>query len=101
MNIYQYSTVLLTALSLLACHTGGRTVTPNRQHATIDRTVLPVSAPKPPVYTQLDVRNATPPPRFEVKAPTDAPNVVVVLVDDLGFAGTGKFGGPVATPFFF
>jgi len=66
----------------------------------MDRTVLPIAEPKPPEYTELDVRNATPPPRFEVKAPKDAPNVVIVLVDDLGFAGTSTFGGPVKTPTF-
>jgi len=66
----------------------------------LDRTVLPIPEPDPPLYTELDVRNATPPPRFEVKAPEGAPNVVVVLVDDLGFAGTSTFGGPVATPTF-
>lgn len=65
-----------------------------------DRTVLPVLEPKRPVYTELDVRKATPPPHFEVKAPADAPNVLLVLVDDLGFAGTSKFGGPVGTPNF-
>lgn len=26
----------------------------------LDRTVLPIAEPKPPVYTELDVRNATP-----------------------------------------
>jgi arylsulfatase len=46
------------------------------------------------------VRNATPPPRFQVKAPEGAPNVVIVLVDDLGFAGTSTYGGPVKTPTF-
>ena len=66
----------------------------------LDRTVLPIPEPKRPVYKELDVRNATPPPRFEVKAPNGAPNVLVVLVDDLGFAGTSKFGGPVTTPTF-
>jgi len=65
-----------------------------------DRTVLPIPEPTPPTYTELDVHNATPPPRFEVKAPDGAPNVVVVLVDDLGFAGTSTFGGPVPTPTF-
>jgi arylsulfatase len=68
--------------------------------AGLNRTVLPIPEPKRPVYTELDVRNATPPPRFEVKAPEGAPNVLIVLVDDLGFAGTGTFGGPVPTPAF-
>jgi len=66
----------------------------------VDRTHLPIKEPTPPVYTELDVRNATPPPRFEVKAPDGAPNVLIVLIDDLGFAGTSQFGGPVPTPTF-
>jgi len=66
----------------------------------MDRTVLPIAEPKRPLFTELDVRNAKPPPRFEVKAPAGAPNVLLVLVDDLGFAGTSTFGGPVATPTF-
>jgi len=67
---------------------------------TLDRTVLPISPPAPPLYSELDVRKATPPPPFKVTAPEDAPNVVIVLIDDLGFAGTSKFGGPVETPTF-
>ena len=66
----------------------------------IDRTVLPVKAPERPTFTELDVRNAVMPERFEVKAPEGAPNVILVLLDDLGFAGTSQFGGPVSTPTF-
>jgi arylsulfatase A-like enzyme len=65
-----------------------------------DRTILPVKEPKPPMYKEIDVRNATPPERFDVTAPEGAPNVLVVLVDDLGFAGTSTYGGPVSTPSF-
>ncbi|BFU96516.1 MAG: Sulfatase [Nitrospira sp.] len=66
----------------------------------IDRTVLPIQLPKRPLYNELDVRKAKAPPHFEVTAPAGAPNVLVVLVDDLGFAGTSTFGGPVGTPTF-
>lgn len=66
----------------------------------LDRRFLPIQEPKPPMYTELDVRNATPPERFEVKAPQGAPNVLIILIDDLGFAGTSAFGGPVHTPTF-
>ena len=66
----------------------------------IDRTVLPIKVPDRPTFTELDVRNVTQPARFEVKAPAGAPNVILVLVDDLGFAGTSAFGGPVSTPTF-
>jgi len=66
----------------------------------IDRTVLPIKAPERPTFTELDVRNAVMPERFEVNAPEGAPNVILVLLDDLGFAGTSQFGGPVSTPTF-
>ncbi len=33
-----------------------------------------------------------------VKAPQGAPNVVLVLTDDVGFAAASTFGGPVPTP---
>jgi len=64
----------------------------------IDRTVLPVREPTYPESTVLDARDAKPPPRFEVKAPAKAPNVVIVLLDDVGFAASSAFGGPVNMP---
>jgi arylsulfatase len=66
--------------------------------ATFDRTVLPVPEPKLAPITVLDVRQATAPPRFEVKAPAGAPNVVLVLVDDMGFGQPSTFGGGIAMP---
>jgi arylsulfatase A-like enzyme len=66
--------------------------------AEVDRTVLPIQAPPRPVITEFDARNVQAPPRFEVKAPEGAPNVVIVLIDDLGFGATAPFGGPVTTP---
>lgn len=65
-----------------------------------DRTVLPLKVPERQTSKELDVRNVKQPARFEVKAPKDAPNVILVLMDDLGFAGTSTFGGPVSTPSF-
>jgi arylsulfatase len=64
----------------------------------IDRMVLPIQAPERPVFTELDARNVQMPPHFEVKAPAEAPNVVIVLIDDLGFGAPSTFGGPIATP---
>ena len=60
--------------------------------------MLPIAEPKPPTYKELDARNAKPPARFEVKAPARAPNVVIVLIDDVGFGGPSTFGGPIRTP---
>src|SRR5213083_3004216 len=64
----------------------------------IDRTVLPVPEPQPPTITELDARNAKAPPRFDLKAPKGAPNVVVVLLDDIGFGQPSAFGGPCKMP---
>jgi arylsulfatase A-like enzyme len=64
-----------------------------------DRTTLPIHEPQYPHSTVLDVRNAPPPPpRFEVKAPAGAPNVLIVLIDDFGFGQSGTFGGPINMP---
>lgn len=64
----------------------------------LDRTVLPVHSPQPPFYTELDARKVKPPPRFEVKAPEGAPNVLVILLDDMGFGVSSSFGGPAQMP---
>ncbi|MEM9352099.1 MAG: arylsulfatase [Planctomycetota bacterium] len=68
--------------------------------ASLDRTVLPIKPPYEEPITTLDARDATAPPMFQVKAPEKAPNVVIILVDDLGFGGTSRFGGPIPTPTF-
>jgi arylsulfatase len=63
----------------------------------VDRTVLPIAEPKRPIYTEIDARKAKMPPRHQVKAPAGAPNVVIVLIDDLGFGAPSTFGGPIRT----
>ena len=64
----------------------------------LDRTVLPIHEPAVATIKELDARNATAPPRFEVKAPSGAPNVVIVLIDDIGFGAASSFGGPINMP---
>ena len=62
------------------------------------RDVLPIPEPKPAPITTLDARNAKAPPRFQVKAPAKAPNVLIVLIDDMGFGQSSAFGGPIHMP---
>jgi arylsulfatase A-like enzyme len=66
--------------------------------AQLDRTVLPIPEPVYPPITELDARKVKPPPRFEVKAPDGAPNVVIILIDDMGFGMSSAFGGPIHMP---
>ena len=63
-----------------------------------DRTVIPL--PEPAFEgkigeTYKDSEGAW--PKLPA-APAGAPNVVVILLDDVGFGQTGTFGGPVPTP---
>ena len=63
-----------------------------------DRTVLPIQFPEAPPVTEVDASKVPVPPRQEPKAPAGAPNVLIILIDDLGFGATETFGGPIATP---
>jgi arylsulfatase len=91
--------LLLSLILLLAFLAGCQEGMEKKETAgELDRTVLPIKEPNPPTYNQLDVKDATPPARFEVTAPKDAPNVVVILIDDMGFGVSETFGGPVPMP---
>ena len=81
---------LLVVAGAMAAQAGAQT--------TLDRTVLPIPEPDYPHETELDARKATPPPHFEVKAPAGAPNVLIVLIDDMGFGMPSAFGGPINMP---
>jgi arylsulfatase A-like enzyme len=97
--------IALPMLISLAALTFGCTDAPNKEVAAanttadgLDRTVLPIVEPKRQTYKELDARNAKAPARWEVKAPQGAPNVVVVLIDDIGFGASSTFGGPINMP---
>ncbi|UPJ55581.1 arylsulfatase [Bradyrhizobium sp. 192] len=94
-------TTAVTALSLIALlpiSANAQQVAPPAVVLPTDRTVLPIPEPAYPHSTVFDARNATPPPRFEVKAPASAPNVLIVLIDDMGFGQSSAFGGPIHMP---
>jgi arylsulfatase len=85
-------------LAALACALATTVATAQPTTQELDRTVLPIPEPPPPVITTLDARDAKAPPRFDVRAPKGAPNVVVVLLDDIGFGQSSAFGGPIKMP---
>lgn len=93
--------ILAISLALISCNDTKDPVEATEAKVSndkYDRTVLPIVRPKRAVYTELDVRNVKAPDRFEVKAPEGAPNVVIVLIDDMGFGVTNTFGGPIEMP---
>ena len=48
----------------------------------------------------VDIRDSKPDwaPFEPPKAPDDAPSVVYIVLDDVGFSALGCYGGPVETP---
>jgi len=97
----QLSFMLIALCFLVACSdqkeeasATGSTTTSDE----MDRTSLPIKEPIRQTYKELDARNAKAPARFDVKAPKGAPNVVVVLIDDIGFGASNAFGGPINMP---
>ncbi len=93
--------LICVSLALVSCgKKAEQASTPATGAGGIDRTVLPIAEPPIVEITEIDARKATAPPRFDVKAPENAPNVVVVLIDDIGFGTSETFGGPIHTPTF-
>jgi arylsulfatase A-like enzyme len=70
--------------------------TPDR-HA---RTMLPIPDRPAPGLTTYDAKDPDTsfPPIEPLLPPAGAPNVLVVLIDDVGFGASSAFGGPCRTP---
>ncbi len=51
-----------------------------------------------PVYEDAKDPEAKFPPIEPLRPPAGAPNVLIVLLDDIGFGASSAFGGPCATP---
>lgn len=84
---------LLATVASLGLIAGGQAIAQ-------DRSVLPV--PRAPFDGTIapNVLDAKPGTPRDVRAPAGAPNVLMFLSDDVGFAMTSAFGGPVPTPNF-
>lgn len=64
----------------------------------VDRTVLPISPGPFKGSIGLTGPESTPYFPADVRAPAGAPNVVLILLDDLGFGASSPFGGAIGTP---
>jgi len=68
--------------------------------AHIDRSVLPIRPVPRRGATAVDIRDQR--PAFAatpaLRPPAGAPNVVVILLDDMGFGASSAFGGPCEMP---
>ena len=64
------------------------------------RDVLPIPDRTPVGLTTYDAKDPATsfPPIEPLRPPEGAPNVLIVLIDDVGFAASSAFGGPISTP---
>ena len=70
--------------------------------AVADRDVLSIPDIPPAGLTTYDAKDpdSTCPPIEQLRPPSGAPNVLLVLMDDVGFGASSAFGGPCRTPSF-
>jgi arylsulfatase len=68
----------------------------------VERAVLPIPDRTHVGLTTYDAKDPDTkyPPIRELRPPAGAPNVLVILIDDVGFGATSAFGGPCQTPNF-
>ena len=64
------------------------------------REILPIPDITPPGLTTFDAKDpdTTYPPIVPLRPPEGGPNVLVILIDDVGFGASSAFGGPCQTP---
>lgn len=76
----------------------GASIAAQQVEPPLDRTVLPIASG--PFKGKIDLRAKDSVPSYAppVRAPAGAPNVVVILLDDVGFGASSTFGGPINTP---
>lgn len=83
---YLFTWAALLAVLLVPCGVGAETV------------VLPKPAPAFAGKIGRTYTESTPAFPEPVRAPAGAPNVMLILTDDIGFGTASTFGGPVPTP---
>jgi arylsulfatase len=68
----------------------------------IQRTILPIPDQQHVSLTTYDAKDPDTkyPPIRELRPPAGAPNVLIILLDDVGFGASSVFGGPCRTPNF-
>ena len=66
----------------------------------LQRSVLPIPEREHIGLTTYDAKDPKTsfPPIEPLRPPAGAPNVLIILLDDVGFGSASTFGGPCATP---
>jgi arylsulfatase len=66
----------------------------------LQREILPIPDIRRPGFTTYDAKDPETkfPPIRDLRPPKGAPNILIVLLDDVGFGAASAFGGPCQTP---
>lgn len=72
--------------------------TPDTSSNPVDRSVLPIPPASFKGEIKRTAKDSTPDFPKGVEAPAGAPNVLLILTDDVGFGASSPFGGPIQTP---
>jgi arylsulfatase A-like enzyme len=83
-----------------SAHPNGQKPTGALEQDQVRRDILPIPDAKHVGLTTYDAKDpdTTYPPITALRPPEGAPNVLVVMLDDVGFGGSSAFGGPCSTP---
>ena len=93
-------TTLRLAFGAFVLAVGLGAAAPLQAAEVVDRSLLP---PPPPAFagTIGETWNDSTPdwaPALPLMAPKGAPNILLIVLDDVGFGHTSAYGGPVQTP---
>lgn len=94
-----FASLLRTPVGALLLGIGLAAIAPLHAAETVDRSVLP---PPPPAFAGKigeTYKESTPDwaPALPLKVPEGAPNVLLIVLDDVGFGHTSAYGGPIQT----
>jgi hypothetical protein len=93
---YRTGALLLRAATVVATLSGSFAPCAVAQ----DRTVLPVPIPDFAGKIGETYKDSTPDwtPALPLQAPKGAPNILMIVLDDVGYSQLGSYGGPIETP---
>jgi arylsulfatase A-like enzyme len=68
--------------------------------AALSRAILPIPDRRFSGLIAFDAKDADAkfPPIIPLRPPAGAPNVLIMMIDDVGFGASSAFGGPIHTP---
>ncbi|MCI0332345.1 MAG: arylsulfatase [Planctomycetes bacterium] len=91
------SRLIITILAVLALTVGAQA---QQEASRLDRTVLPAPPPAFRGTIGVSLKESKSEWPEMIRAPKGAPNVLLIIGDDIGYAHMSAFGGPANTPTF-